>query len=335
MRRRTFFTVIVVLIALTCACGGASGGGAPHGASPNGSSGGNSIIATTPDGSLAELSLSNGARRTLLAPPEPGGFLLYPSVSRDGSRIAYVAQAPPGGTGSIADSGFDLWVAARDGSGPKLIYRHDAPNQQVTYPQWLDDQHLVAIVQERGPDGVVPTLDRFDLGGGERTQILGDVLAFGVSADGAQLVLTQLSDAGSLTLNITDAAGAHARTLLSPADRLSPFSWPRFSPDGTQVAFTAAEAVSVRATTRFVAFGPPPAPARDGPPQDIWTVASGGGTPQRVADLKEDNPAIAWSGDGKHLYANGIKGLYDIDLTNGAVDRIADGVFHGHIAWAP
>ena len=39
----------------------------------------------------------------------------------------------------------------------------------------------------------------------------------------------------------------------------------------------------------------------DGLPEDIWTIDPAGGAPVRVADLKEDLPALTWSGDGKHV----------------------------------
>ena len=35
---------------------------------------------------------------------------------------------------------------------------------------------------------------------------------------------------------------------------------------------------------------------------------SAGGRPVRVADLKEDLPALTWGGDGKHLYVLGAPG---------------------------
>jgi hypothetical protein len=60
-----------------------------------------------------------------------------------------------------------------------------------------------------------------------------------------------------------------------------------------------------------------------------------GGTPRRVADIKEDLPALTWSGDGKHIYVIGVNALYDVDLTSGAVDKIGPGSFHGQLIWTP
>ena len=60
-----------------------------------------------------------------------------------------------------------------------------------------------------------------------------------------------------------------------------------------------------------------------------------GGARVRVADLKEDLPALTWSGDGKHIYVLGAAGLYDVNVETGAVNRLGEGAFHGQIVWAP
>jgi hypothetical protein len=73
----------------------------------------------------------------------------------------------------------------------------------------------------------------------------------------------------------------------------------------------------------------------DGLPQDIWTVESEGGRAVRVAELKEDLPALTWDGSGERIYVLGLSGLYDIDIESGSTQRLGEGVFHGQIAWAP
>ena len=82
-------------------------------------------------------------------------------------------------------------------------------------------------------------------------------------------------------------------------------------------------------------MGPAPGPPNDGLPEDIWTVDLAGGRPVRVADLKEDLPALTWGGDGRHLYVLGSAGLYDVNVETGAVDRLGEGTFHGMLVWVP
>ncbi len=313
----------VVLIAITAqACSGGSSSG-------SGDGGRSTLILTMADGSLDQIDASSGARHTLMS-PEPGGFLLYPSASPDGSRIAFVSQPPPAADGA-ADSGFDLWTAARDGSDRKLVFHHAAPNQQVTFPQWADAAHILAVVQEQGPNGIVYTLEEFELATGARERLREGVLGFGVSADGTQVAFTTLDDASVLTLNISNAADGPATPVSTTQDGLSPFGWPRFAPGDAGITFTAAEVARTFRGPQTVSFGPP----RDGLPQDVWQIATTGGEARRMADLKEDNPTFAWNADGSHLYVNGAKGVFDVDMASGAIDRLTDGTFHGQIAWMP
>jgi len=82
-------------------------------------------------------------------------------------------------------------------------------------------------------------------------------------------------------------------------------------------------------------LGPAPRPALDGLPEDVWIIDAAGGQARRVADLKEDLPAVTWNGDGTHLYVLGAMALYDVNLVNGAVDNLGEGAFHGQLTWAP
>ena len=134
-----------------------------------------------------------------------------------------------------------------------------------------------------------------------------------------------------LTLSLGDAADGPGTPVSTTRDGLSPFGWPRFAPGDDGITFTAAEVPRTSRGPHTVSFGPP----RDGLPQDIWQIATSGGEARQLADLKEDNPTFAWNDDGSHLYVNGAKGISDVDMASGAIDRLGDGTFHGQIAWLP
>ena len=69
---------------------------------------------------------------------------------------------------------------------------------------------------------------------------------------------------------------------------------------------------------------------------DRWSSACIDATPVCVGVSRcFSRSDVTWSGDGHHIYANGTKGLFDIDVATGAVHRIGDGTFHAQIAWAP
>jgi Tol biopolymer transport system component len=286
------------------------------------------LVLTTLEGPLSSLDLASGDATTLVEPPSSGGHILYPAVSPDGASIAYVAQ--PSLTAGSSDAGMDIWIANRDGSGARIVFAHATQNQQVLYPQWQGNSSILAIIQEQGTAGVAFQLQRIDVATGARTPLAEGIFGFAVAPGGDRLAVSVLTDAG-LALHLTDADGASPVPLLTPADRLSPFGHAQFSPDGATLAFASAEVVSASSSAQLVAYGPP----ADGVPQDIWTVDLAGGDPRRVAELFEDSPSLSWNGDGTLIYTQGTKGLHEIDLANGAVERIGEGVFHGQVAFLP
>ena len=344
--------MLVTIVALAAACGGGGSGERPS-ALPSGapatkpaggkpSSGSGSLIISKPAG-IVEYSIKSGSEKLLIQPDTDNTFLLDPAISPDGKRIVYIVQPPPKIDAGKYDAGSDLWVANRDGTGAHAVFTHEQPNQLVRFPQWQDNNTILVVMQEIGPqDGVsyvAYVLERIPAMGGERTKVLSDVLAFGLSPDGKRLAYARLAPQTGETLNAADLDGTNDVILVGIDQNLGPFNVPRYSPDGKKIAFASADQTGARAASpeyvSAAAAGPEPGPAYNGLPEDIWTIDAGGGRPVRVADLKEDLPALTWSGDGKHLYVLGSAGLYDVNVATGAVDRLGEGSFHGQLAWAP
>ena len=323
----------ILLLVITTLVGCDDGSGS--GASDSGADGGPGVLLIArPDG-IVEFNIEDGAEQTLLE-PAANEFLLDPAVSPDGARLAYIVQPPPKIEGGVYDAGSDLWLARRDGSEPRLVFEHVDPNQLVRFPQWRDDNRLLAIVIEtvrrEGQTMVVYTLQEFDVATGARRTLREDVIAFAVSPDGERVVYAELAPTVGETLRTAPVEGGEPQTLVSIEDNLSPFASPDYSPDGRRVAFASADQSGVRAGMRYVSL--PAAAATDGLPQDIWVIDAEGGPVRRAADLNEDLPALTWSGDGQHIYVLGSNGLYDVGLQSGEVLRIGPGVFHGQLTWA-
>lgn len=358
LRAALFATLTIALLA---SCGGGDsktpasitpGATKPAVSKPPGNSGAGSLIISRPQ-SLVEFDIKSSAEKPLITPEVASTFILDPAVSPDGNRLAYIVQPPPKVEGNKYDAGSDLWVADRDGTNQRVVFTHVQPNQLIRFPQWEDNDRILAIVQEIATTGgitsVVYTLERIDAATGERTNVLENVLAFTLSPDGMQLVYAKLAPQSGETLESQAPGGGNAKTLVPIAQNLNPFNSPRFSPDGATIAFASADQTGARVapSVQFVllrrsapgdAWAARPAAATlfDGLPEDIWTVdAAGGAPPVRLADLKEDLPALTWSGDGKHIFVIGSAGLYDVNIKSGAVDRIGEGAFHGQLAWAP
>jgi Tol biopolymer transport system component len=365
--------ILALLAASACSGGGKTTSSTdatkPVVSKPAGNSGAGSLIISKPGG-FVEFDVKSGSEKPLITPADASTFLLDPAVSPDGNKLAYIVQPPPKVEGTKYDAGSDLWVANRDGSNQHVVFTHAQPNQLVRFPQWEDDGHILAVVQEisttNGITSVVYTLERIDASSGERTNVLENVLAFALSPDGKTLTYAKLAPQSGETLESQPLAGGPGQTIVPVSENLNPFNSPRFSPDGSQIAFASADQTGARAPagvhyitlhrddpgapghavgdsnlphpTSNIAPDPthPRSSDLDGLPEDIWTVAATGGSrPVRVADIKEDLPTLTWNGDGKHIFVIGSAGLYDVNVESGAVDRIGDGVFHGQIAWSP
>jgi Tol biopolymer transport system component len=282
------------------------------------------------------------ATKPLIKRDDPNTFLLDPSVSPDNTLIAYVSQPPPRVVGGRPDRGSDLWVAKRDGSNPHAVFTHVTPNQLVSSPQWEDSTHLLAAVQEitqqNGTTNVIYNLERIEVATGVRAVVLNDVLAFGLSPNRKRVVYAHLAHPSGETLEAVDLAGGTPITLIDLSQNLQPFNSPRFSREGTAIAFASAEQTGARADATYVMaprFGSPTRATNDGLPEDIWIVPAAGGAARRVADVKEDLPALTWSGDDRHIFVLGASALYDVALGSGAVDPIGPGSFHGQLTWTP
>ncbi len=373
MSIRPVFHLMALLagVAVLASCGsdGNDGGASPSpgGALPTRVAGGTpasgegSLIISKPEG-LVEYNIKRGRETPLITPDTPSTFFLDPAISPDGARIAYIVQPPPAitnicgsatptpppgaraGSGcGLYDAGSDVWVANRDGSDPHVVYAHAQPNQLVRFPQWQDDDTILFVAQEiavvNGVTTVSYVLERIPAGSGARTRVIEDVLAFGMSPDRKRLAYARLAPQTGETLNAVDVDGTNEVTLVGIDQNLSPFNVPRYSPDGTKIAFASADQTGARApSSAYVSAAPlgrAPAPVLDGLPEDVWIIDAKGGTPVRVADLKEDLPALAWGPDGQHIYVIGAAGLYDVNVETGAVSRLGSGAFHAQIAWVP
>lgn len=337
----------VVFAAVVVACGGSSDETTVRQDGPG------TLVLSRPDG-IYEIDVATGVEKPIITTEIPNSFLFDPAVSPDGSMIAYIVQPPAVIVDGLYDAGSDLWIADRDGANPRLIHEHQEKNALVRYPQWVGDGHVAAIIQEitlieteLGPTitGVDYTVQSVDIETSERVRLLDDAIAYTLSPDGGRIIYARLDPLLGEIFESRELPDGQPVELVAKSENLQPFNSPRFSPDGQVIAFASAEQVATPVPTsgRLAMLRPlgaplaaeEAAPRADGLPQDIWLLDADGGKPRLLADLKEDLPSIAWSGNGEHLFVLGGNGLYDVTLESGAATRIGEGSFHGQVDWTP
>ncbi len=293
---------------------------------------------------IFERQLVDGTERQLIASPEGVSALRDPALSPDGERIAYV-QLPRGvaTTDNRPDVHGDIWIAARDGSGARMIYQHARPNQIVAAPAWIDDDHIAVIVREADDVARADTyrysLDRITISTATREAVVPGAQSVGLSPKRDEIVYSTFVIGGEQLFR-SDIDGSDRRLVMDSSARLFLIRSPRFSPDGKTIAFTAAEVPQAVREQRVVGrrhARPAPAPERHGGiVSNVWTIdAGGGGSPRLFARIDDDDPSLTFSADGKHLFVMGVHALYDISVASGAIARLSDGAMPSQIAWSP
>jgi Tol biopolymer transport system component len=319
--------VLAALVALIAAsCSGGDGG----------SSYTDRMIVVRNEG-LAELSLASGHEKLILPKPEDS-VLIEPALSPAGDRLAYVRQLTPIVIpGEPVELGMDLYLAAPDGSNPVLLLEHSQPNEAVRSPAWFPDGRRMLInVQNLSGAQITSSIESLDIETGALAMVLENALQPSLSPDGARLAFVRLDDAFNQSLWIANADGTDARQIAGPNDGLGAISSPRFSPDGRTIAFGAAplQGGSIRARSpALVSRAFVSAASANGIPQNVWIYDIESGGLRMLAELLLDQPGVDWSGDGATIFVFAGAGLFAVDPLDGKAERLADGTFHGQLAW--
>jgi len=270
--------------------------------------------------------------------------------SADGTRIVYAQfWRRPGET----VSGADLMVAGADGSDPHSFADRDVPSTVLDTPSWTASGRLY-YTQRRVQGGREHQSVVRQLEGGSPETVVDDAFSASVTADESTIVYVRNTAAGQ-ELRRKALAEAGDGCVLIPDTVFQLISGPRLSPDGKRVAFggQGEPASQQPAGSCGAAAGPRPAgdalaalvavgewlgvlarPAyAHGLPSDIWAINLDGTGFRRVADVKEDEPTVAWSPDGSHLAIFGVAALYAVGAKGGPVQKLVDQGGYGGLDW--
>ena len=251
---------------------------------------------------------------------EAGRQVLSPAISPDGEQIAFVLFQLTN-TDEIS-VGSD--IAIHDGSGVRIVLQHERQAEYFWSPRWTPDGR--SLVYTRETPGMEIAVEQLDLGSGETRVLRSRARDGDLSPDGGRLVFIDDPYGGSPRLLVRELrSGAEYPLDLDGSWEIQVFRMPKWTPDGEWILFAGAvQAATVSSVAALSANGP----------EDIWRVAAGGGRPELIGAITEDQPDFAISDDGRHVLARGSFGVYILSLSApAAAFAVAPGEFHGWHDW--
>jgi Tol biopolymer transport system component len=237
-------------------------------------------------------------------------------------------------------------VVAASGGDPTLVVPRDQPGAIVDAPVWSPDGQSIYYAYQGVASGrPVARVEKVALADGTRQPLIMDGAFPTISPDGRTLAFVY-DDGQGFSLRVGSTDGGDAREIV-PSTTFVALAGPRFSPDGSRIAFAALSPKGPSGAP-LLPSGPSPAPVGQrlvdfltgagvaqahGDPWGIWLVRPDGSELRTATPLLEDEPLVAWSPDGASLAVHGGFGLWIVDLS-GATDprRIAEGAI-GPIGW--
>jgi Tol biopolymer transport system component len=264
-----------------------------------------------------------------------GAAVTGASWSPDGQRVVF---AQFGRRPNERSSGADLYVANADGSDAHLFAERDAANTVLDTPYWAPSGRVYYTLRRVQNGRESQTIVR-QPEGGEPETLVENAYSPTVTPDESVLVYLRTTRAGQALMKKSIGQSDDGCELLS--DQVFQYlSQPRVSPDGKKVALGGSGDANPGPSSCGANNGDKPAALAQffdvlahGLPADVYTLGLDGGGLTRIADIKDDDPTVAWSPDGSRLAIFGVAALYVVDSKGGPTQKLVDQGGYGGLDW--
>jgi Tol biopolymer transport system component len=218
--------VLALLAILLAALLAVYAGSQQHALPPPFGVAGNGTIAYSQDGDIYTVDPVSGVAKVIVSGPEVD---VTPMFARDGTKIAFLRR-------SAILTTFDVVVADRDGSNPRVLTRDPIPADTVI--EWSADS--TAILMTTTTSDVV----RYQIDAGSEPAVVVDAarwLTGELRPPAGEQLLYEPDSTPDVDLWIMDADGTDAHLLYRPVAQVqAELDQVRWSPDGALIGFTCA-----------------------------------------------------------------------------------------------
>jgi hypothetical protein len=180
---------------------------------------------------LWEVKADGSGARSLGAAPEGG----EPSLSPDGQSIAYSINKYPNPP--------ELRIRGVGGGSSTTVYTYSSGGPSIDWPRWSPDgSKLIFSVTIYGAEAhtLIDSINADGTGFKTLVTIPGPHLIFSFpsySPDGSKITFFAPAAGGGVQIDVANADGSDVHAITSPTE-IEPEEQPRFSPDGTKIAFS-------------------------------------------------------------------------------------------------
>jgi len=309
------------------------------------SQGASGRIAWPKDGDLWVYQLPSKQQTKITNLPTAGAAVTGASWSPDGQRVVYAQfwRRP-----NERSSGADLMVSNADGSNAQVFADRGAASTVLETPIWMPSGRVYYSIRsiDNGRESV--NIVRQTEGGQPET-VMENAYDPAPSPDESTLIYVRSTRTGQQLMKKTLGESGDGCELLS--DQVFQYlSLPRISPDGKRVALGgsgepnmgpsgcggdphSSPAAAAPAGLDLGALLQPETAYAHGLPADIYSMNLDGSDMKRIADIKDDDPTVAWSPDGTKLAIFGVAALFLVDAKGGPTEKLTDQGGYGGLSW--